>query len=74
MRREAAGKAPAGIAWLRLWPETGRTHQLRVQAAARGRPILGDSEYGSKTPFGPPNAIALHARSLGIRHPTLQTR
>ena len=36
-------------------------------------PILGDSEYGSTTPFGPPHAIALHARSLQVRHPTLQT-
>jgi len=72
-RREAAAGLPAGTAWLRLWPETGRTHQLRAQAAARGWPILGDSEYGSKTPFDPPHAIALHARSLRIRHPTLQT-
>jgi 23S rRNA pseudouridine1911/1915/1917 synthase len=72
VRREAAGVLPAGSAWLRLWPETGRTHQLRAQAAARASPILGDSEYGSKTPFGPPHAIALHARSLRIRHPSLQ--
>ena len=71
--REAAGGLPAGVAWLRLWPETGRTHQLRAQAAARGMPILGDSEYGSTAPFGPPHAIALHARSLQVRHPTLQT-
>ena len=73
MRREADAGLPAGIARLSLWPETGRTHQLRVQAAARGLPILGDSDYGSTTEFGPPNAIALHARSLRIRHPTLQT-
>ena len=71
MRREADAGLPAGIAWLSLWPETGRTHQLRVQAAGRGLPILGDSDYGSRTAFGPPNAIALHARSLRIRHPTL---
>ncbi len=73
IRRQSAGTLPAGIAWLRLWPETGRTHQLRVQSAARGCPILGDSPYGSRTPFDPPHAIALHARSLEIRHPTLQT-
>ena len=73
VRREPAELLPAGVAWLRLWPETGRTHQLRAQAAARGMPILGDSEYGSTTPFGPPHAIALHARSLQVRHPTLQT-
>lgn len=73
VRRESARELSAGTAWLRLWPETGRTHQLRVQAAARGLPILGDAAYGSRTPFGPLDAIALHARSLEIRHPTLQT-
>ena len=73
VRREAGGPLPAGLAWLRLWPETGRTHQLRAQAAARGWPIIGDSEYGSEAPFTRPHAIALHARSLRIRHPTLQT-
>jgi 23S rRNA pseudouridine1911/1915/1917 synthase len=71
--RGVAGGLPDGIAWLRLRPETGRTHQLRVQAAVRGLPILGDREYGSQTPFEPPHAIALHARSLEVRHPTLQT-
>ena len=32
---------------LRLEPETGRTHQLRVQLADAGHPILGDSRYGN---------------------------
>jgi 23S rRNA pseudouridine1911/1915/1917 synthase len=71
--RGAAGGLPDGVAWLRLWPETGRTHQLRVQAAARGLPIIGDREYGSPFPFEPPHAIALHARSLEVRHPITQT-
>lgn len=31
---------------LRLWPETGRTHQLRIQLAHLGAPILGDRLYG----------------------------
>jgi 23S rRNA pseudouridine1911/1915/1917 synthase len=69
-RSAARGLAP-GLAWIRLWPQTGRTHQLRAQAAARGMPILGDSEYGSGAGFGGPNRIALHARSLRIRHPIL---
>lgn len=60
---------PAGISWLRLLPATGRTHQLRVQAAARGLPILGDQLYGSREAF--PAGIALHARSLTIEHPAL---
>lgn len=31
--------------WLLLWPETGRTHQLRVHLAHMGAPILGDRLY-----------------------------
>jgi 23S rRNA pseudouridine1911/1915/1917 synthase len=67
-RAEAAPRLPEGLTWLRLWPETGRTHQLRVQAAHRGHPIVGDSAYGSTRPFA--GGIALHARSLRVRHPT----
>ncbi len=37
----------APIAWLELEPKTGRTHQLRVQCAAQGWPILGDAIYGA---------------------------
>jgi 23S rRNA pseudouridine1911/1915/1917 synthase len=58
---------PSGCRWLRLWPETGRTHQLRVQSSIRGSPIVGDSIYGSRRPFGA--GIALHARSLTVEHP-----
>lgn len=71
-RREPGGDLPTGVAWLRLRPETGRTHQLRAQSAARGGPIVGDAAYGSTRTFDPPEAIALHARSLQVRHPTLQ--
>ncbi|MGO9596976.1 MAG: RluA family pseudouridine synthase [Isosphaeraceae bacterium] len=66
-----ASRLPEGCRWLRLWPETGRTHQLRVQAAIRGLPVLGDAVYGSDRTF--PQGIALHARSLRVRHPVLQT-
>jgi 23S rRNA pseudouridine1911/1915/1917 synthase len=58
---------PDGLAWLKLRPETGRTHQLRAQAAARGNPIVGDSTYGASRSF--PVGIALHARSLTVEHP-----
>lgn len=56
-------------------PITGRMHQIRVQAASRGHPLLGDALYGSKRTFGPPaelprdRLIALHARSLTFLHP-----
>ena len=60
--------------WLEIQLETGRTHQIRIQAASRGHPILGDSQYGAKTLFGPQydderfSAIALHARTLEFEH------
>ena len=61
--------------WLEVELETGRMHQIRVQAASRGHPVLGDAQYGSTVPFGPQHedsrlrAIALHARSLSFQHP-----
>jgi 23S rRNA-/tRNA-specific pseudouridylate synthase len=61
--------------WLRIETETGRMHQIRLQAGSRGYPILGDRLYGSLADFGPPSAdergrwIALHARSLRFHHP-----
>jgi 23S rRNA pseudouridine1911/1915/1917 synthase len=63
------GNVPNGCAWLRMWPRTGRAHQLRVQAAGRGIPILGDSTYGSDRQFGPVHTIALHAYRLQVAHP-----
>ncbi len=47
-RYEMVGEVPLGVA-LRLWPETGRTHQLRVQLAHVGSPIVGDRLYGGRT-------------------------
>ena len=57
-----------GLCWLELRPQTGRTHQLRVQLAHRRHPVVGDFKYGSEEPF--PAGIALHARSLTFLHPT----
>ena len=70
-RREIMSGLSPGCQWLRLWPETGRTHQLRVQAAIRGLPIVGDGNYGASRPF--PQGIALHARRLSLRHPIVGT-
>jgi 23S rRNA pseudouridine1911/1915/1917 synthase len=46
---------------------TGRKHQIRLQLAHRGHPILGDGKYGATTGF--PRGIALHARRLVVEHP-----
>jgi 23S rRNA pseudouridine1911/1915/1917 synthase len=69
VRFEAAESLASQFTWLRLWPETGRTHQLRAQAAVRGMPILGDSAYGSTIPSRLTRGIALHARALSLNHP-----
>lgn len=50
--------------------ETGRTHQIRVHMASIGHPILGDAVYGpAKCPFKL-EGQTLHAKILGIVHPT----
>ncbi|MDY0310964.1 MAG: RNA pseudouridine synthase [Desulfobacterales bacterium] len=48
---------------------TGRSHQIRVQLAAVGHPILGDLKYGAGAPLSG-GAIALYARCLRFDHPT----
>jgi 23S rRNA pseudouridine1911/1915/1917 synthase len=56
------------VSLLVVEPRTGRKHQIRVQLADRGFPILGDRRYGSDRPW--PRGIALHARAITIAHPT----
>lgn len=43
---ERAAAEPLPLSLLKLEPRTGRTHQLRVQTAEHGHPILGDRTYG----------------------------
>lgn len=55
---------------LRFWPETGRTHQLRVHAAhplGLGTPILGDALYGDAASAP---RLLLHATRLTFPDPT----
>ncbi|MDR2767452.1 MAG: RluA family pseudouridine synthase [Treponema sp.] len=61
---EAAKRSAAGRLTLALLePETGRTHQLRLQAAAGGHPLWGDRRYGSRLACGE-KSFYLHAWSL----------
>ena len=64
-----------GLSLVRLMPHTGRTHQLRVQAAWHGVPVIGDQRYGD---FEANKFLAekiglkhmfLHAWGLAFRHP-----
>jgi tRNA pseudouridine32 synthase/23S rRNA pseudouridine746 synthase len=60
---------PAGnTSRLALWPETGRTHQLRVHLQALGHPIVGDLLYGSAA-LAQGRAPAAARRSSGFVHP-----
>lgn len=62
----------SGNSLLEVYPETGRKHQIRVQLAHRGYPVLGDRKYGARRPF--PAGIALHARRLEVDHPVKNER
>ena len=56
-----------GRLWLEIELMTGRKHQIRVQLAESGCPIVGDRKYGSTQSFR--QGIALHSRQLSLLHP-----
>ena len=55
------------VSLVEAFPETGRTHQLRVHFASIGHPILGDDIYGTPSPYI--DRHALHAWALSIPMP-----
>jgi 23S rRNA pseudouridine1911/1915/1917 synthase len=73
MRAELTWRALAvkeGLTLLEVNLETGRPHQIRVQLAAGGTPILGDFRYGARRELDGRN-LALHCYRLRTEHPTL---
>lgn len=54
---------------LRLFPLTGRTHQLRVHMQAIGHPMLGDAFYADGEALAAADRLLLHAEELSFRHP-----
>lgn len=66
----------SGRALVRIELHTGRMHQIRVQLASRGWPIVGDRQYGAAQSLELPendnssmSPIALHAWKLTLKHP-----
>ena len=73
------------LSFIKLRPETGRTHQIRVHLASQGHPVFGDPTYGGRHrrlrlfPSGDRRRVAeilrlidrpaLHANALGFCHP-----
>ncbi len=75
-----------GLSFLKLSPQTGRTHQLRVHLSAVGHPIVGDPVYGRRR-FPPTGVLAplkgvvralrrqaLHASKITFLHPVTGLR
>ncbi|HOI27912.1 MAG TPA: RluA family pseudouridine synthase [Paludibacteraceae bacterium] len=52
---------------LKVFLETGKKNQIRVQMQSIGHPIVGDKKYGSTS--SPLNRVGLHAAVLTLRHP-----
>jgi len=60
------------MSMLRVQLQTGRPHQIRVQMAEIGHPIVGDARYGQNTEPG--TSIALWCTSMEISHPVTGER
>ncbi len=67
--------AGGALALVEAFPETGRTHQIRVHLAAEGFPLAVDPDYGEDVPLRGPHGdilvarTPLHAARLELRHP-----
>lgn len=59
-------KREDSVTWLKLFPHTGRTHQLRVHCAYLGFPIIGDYIYGPEGEAAKQQKLHLHAYSIEI--------
>ena len=54
--------------FFKLFPQTGKTHQLRIQLSNMGFPVKGDLKYGASR-SNPNGSISLHARAIDFIHP-----
>lgn len=58
-------KESSSYSLVRLNPETGRMHQIRVHLSFVGYPVLGDKKYGG----GKAERLFLHSQRIGFYHP-----
>lgn len=67
--REGGGDEVVTV--VRAFPETGRTHQIRLHCQYLGLPLCGDIKYGGPLVWQGVNygSHALHAESLALLHP-----
>lgn len=64
-----ASRRFGNISRIVLFPETGRTHQLRIHLAENGTPILGEYLYGKEIPNLTGNGLFLFANEIEFQHP-----
>ena len=57
------------VAWVEFEPLTGRTHQIRVHAAAMGWPVVGDPIYGTARHVAHAPPLHLHSRTVTVPLP-----
>lgn len=69
-RWKRTGWEDAGRTRVDLFPNTGRSHQLRIHMQQIGHPIIGDTFYHPDYPRGQIVQMCLHARELGFTHPS----
>ena len=63
----------SGLSLVELKARTGRHHQIRLQLAGIGHPVVGDIKYGFPGVLAD-RTIALHAGILVVKHPTKDAR
>lgn len=57
------------LSCLKVYPKTGRTHQIRIHMASIGHPILGDKLYGNKETIHQGKGLFLCASEIKFFHP-----
>lgn len=57
------------LSHLKLFPRTGRTHQLRIHLSGIGHPIMGDAQYGIPGQIYKGKGLFLAATGLSFTHP-----